>query len=221
MKKKYKLTKNTRTYCGRTLYQIEALKDFGSVTKGERGGYIEKESNLSQEGNAWVSDNAKVFEDAEVSGNALVMGDAEVYGGAEVYGEAILYDECEVYESAKVFGEARLYDKCELCGYSEVYGNARIDGYCRVGGDANVCGTASVGGNARIDGKAFYKKGDFIGGDDSGKITDITEKTGSDYYKNQYVLGDYEIIPIEEEVSLSGKEVEINIDGKTYKATIN
>ena len=27
-----------------------------------------------------------------------------------------------------------------------------------------------------------------------GKITDITNKTGSTYWKNQYVLGDYEII---------------------------
>ena len=26
-----------------------------------------------------------------------------------------------------------------------------------------------------------------------GKITDITDKTGSQYWKNQYVLGDYEI----------------------------
>ena len=44
-----------------------------------------------------------------------------------------------------------------------------------------------------------YTKGWFIGGDDSGKITDITDKTGSTYWKNQYVLGDYEITPIEEE----------------------
>jgi len=47
--------------------------------------------------------------------------------------------------------------------------------------------------------KMSFTKGWFIGGDDTGKITDITEKTGSTYWKNQYVLGDYEITPIEEE----------------------
>jgi len=41
--------------------------------------------------------------------------------------------------------------------------------------------------------------GKFIGGSDSDKFTNITDKTGSTYWKNQYVLGDYEITPIEEE----------------------
>ena len=43
------------------------------------------------------------------------------------------------------------------------------------------------------------------------KITDITDKTGSDYWKNQYVLGDYEITPIEEE-----KVETITIGGISY-----
>jgi len=51
-----------------------------------------------------------------------------------------------------------------------------------------------VSGNARVSAKLSYTKGWFIGGDNTGKITDITNKTGSTYWKNQYVLGDYEII---------------------------
>ena len=39
---------------GRTLYRIVALADFGNVTTGDQGGYIESEKNLSQSGNAWV-----------------------------------------------------------------------------------------------------------------------------------------------------------------------
>ena len=38
---------------GRTLYRIVALADFGIVTTGDQGGYIESEKNLSQSGNAW------------------------------------------------------------------------------------------------------------------------------------------------------------------------
>jgi len=43
-----------------------------------------------------------------------------------------------------------------------------------------------------------YTKWIFIWWDDSWKITDITDKTWSDYRKNQYVLWDYEITPQEE-----------------------
>ena len=137
---KYKLNKSTvKTWSGKALFQIEATVSFGSVVKGEVGGYIEKEENLSQEGNAWV------------------YGDAQVSGNAQVYA------------------------------------------------------------------KASFTKGWFIGGDDSGKITDITDKTGSTYWKNQYVLGDYEITPIDQvkEVSLSGKKVKVEVDGKTWTATID
>ena len=51
MENKYKLTEESISYFGKTLYRIEALKDFANVKKGDKGGYIEKEDNLSQRGN--------------------------------------------------------------------------------------------------------------------------------------------------------------------------
>ena len=79
---KYKFTGETKEVYGRTLHQIVCVTAFASVAAGEVGGYIEKEVNLSQDGNAWVSGNAKVSGDANVSGNAKVFGDAEVFGNA-------------------------------------------------------------------------------------------------------------------------------------------
>ena len=75
--KKYELTDETIDVSGTTLHRIKALKDFGNVKKGELGGYVESERNLSQEGNCWVCGNAKVCGDAEVCGNARVYGDAD------------------------------------------------------------------------------------------------------------------------------------------------
>ena len=49
---KYSLTTNTKVWCGITLFQIKAEMSFGSVVKGELGGYIEKKENLSEDGNA-------------------------------------------------------------------------------------------------------------------------------------------------------------------------
>ncbi|MFB2011636.1 hypothetical protein ACEVJK_12610 [Flintibacter sp. P01028] len=76
--KKYELTSETKVFLGKTLYRIKALVQFGNVNAGDLGGWIEKEENLSQSGNARVSGNAEVYGNAEVSGNARVSGNAEV-----------------------------------------------------------------------------------------------------------------------------------------------
>ena len=74
---KYKLTDETIKHEGRTLHRIEALIDFANIKKGDKGGFVEKEENLSHNGNAWVYGNAKVY------GNAEVYGDAKVYDNAD------------------------------------------------------------------------------------------------------------------------------------------
>lgn len=81
--KKFELTTESITnVAGKKLFRIKALIDFGDVKAGEVGGYVEKEGNVSQDGNAWVSGNTRVY------GNAWVYGDARVYGNARVYGDA-------------------------------------------------------------------------------------------------------------------------------------
>ena len=62
MNNKYKLAeKKYIPALDKELWQIEALRDFGDVKAGERGGWIESEANLSTDGNAWVYENAEVF----------------------------------------------------------------------------------------------------------------------------------------------------------------
>ena len=93
--KKYELLKDdTKEISGRTLYRIKALRDFGDVTKGDLGGYIESENNLSH------------YDNAEVYGNAWVFGNARVCGDAEVYGNADVFDNARVCGDARVCGNA-------------------------------------------------------------------------------------------------------------------
>lgn len=76
--KKFELTAEFVTNVfGKKLFRIKALVAFGDVEKGELGGFIEKEDNLSHDDNAWVYGNAQVY------GNAWVSGDAQVYGNAD------------------------------------------------------------------------------------------------------------------------------------------
>ena len=86
--KKYKLTDECITIDGRKLYRIEALKDFGDVHKGDKGGFIGSEVNLSQYGDCWVFGNAAVWGNTEVFGDAEVFGNADVCGNAEVVNNA-------------------------------------------------------------------------------------------------------------------------------------
>ena len=100
--KKYKLTEETKEYYGITLYRIEALKDFGTVKAGDKGGFIRSEDNLAHEGNAWVYGNARVCGNAWVYGNARVYGNAWVEGNAWVYGNAWVCGNAWVYGNADI-----------------------------------------------------------------------------------------------------------------------
>jgi len=71
--RKYELLQDdTKEFFGVTLYRIRALIEFNGIKVGELGGYIATEKNLDHSGNAWVSDNARVYGNARVSDNARV-----------------------------------------------------------------------------------------------------------------------------------------------------
>ena len=124
--KKFELTAEYVTNIfEKKLFRIKALVAFGDVEEGELGGFIEKESNLDNDGDAWVYGNAKVCGDAQIYGNAKVYGDAKVCGNAQVYGDAW------VCGNAKVCGDAQIYGDAWVCGDAQIYCN--LD-YAIVGG---------------------------------------------------------------------------------------
>ena len=119
MEKKYKLTDETIKLNGVTLYRIEALKDFGEIKKGDKGGFIESENNLAHEGNAWVSDNARVYGDANVCDDSSVFGNALVYDNARVYGDAL------VRGYACVCGDAEISNKSDYIVFQNWWSSGR------------------------------------------------------------------------------------------------
>ena len=84
------------------LWRIRACKNFGDVKKGDVGGLVLSEKNLSQDGNCWVYDSAKVYDNAKVSGNAKISGTAWVSGDAKVFGDAHVYGDAWVHGDAWV-----------------------------------------------------------------------------------------------------------------------
>lgn len=117
--KKFELTSESiANIFGKRLFRIKALIEFGNVKEGEFGGFVEKEENLSHEGNAWVYGDAWVFGDAKVSGNAEVSGNAKVYGNALVSGDAKVCGDAWVYGNAKVSWDA---DYATVKGFGTEY----------------------------------------------------------------------------------------------------
>lgn len=104
--KKFELTSESVTFLGKTLFRIKALVSFGDVAEGELGGFIERENNLDQSGDAWVYGDARVYGDAQVFGDAWVSGNARVYGDAQVSGNARVFGNALVYGDAWVYGNA-------------------------------------------------------------------------------------------------------------------
>ena len=142
--KKYKLTDETIQVGGHTLHRIEALTDFSDVYKGDKGGFIESEDNLSQSNDCWVYDDAKVFSNAMVSDDALVFGNAQVYDKAKVFGVAFVFNDAVICGDAEVRGNAEVWDNARVYGNARVWGNASIYGNAKVYGDARVYGDAKV-----------------------------------------------------------------------------
>ena len=70
------------------LHRIRALVDIPmyGVKAGDLGGYIEKEDNLSQYSNCWVSGNGCVTGNGCVRDNGCVSGNGWVGGNARVSG---------------------------------------------------------------------------------------------------------------------------------------
>ena len=144
MEKKYKLTNESVIVNGKTLYRIKSLKDFGNVKKGDKGGFVEKEENLSQSGDCWVYDNAKVYNNAKVFDYADIYGNAEIFGNAIVSGNARVYGNAKVYHYAMVYDDAEVCDNAIISGNAEVYHDAAVYGNARVFGNAEICGKAEI-----------------------------------------------------------------------------
>ena len=125
MKKYELLVEDTITFFGVQLFRIKALISFSGIEKGEVGGYIASEKNLSQSGDAWVSDNARVYGDARVSGDAWVSDNARVYGDARVS------DNARVYGDARVSGDAWVSDNADYIVFKNTWSSGRYFTYTK------------------------------------------------------------------------------------------
>lgn len=182
--KKYELTDETIEWGIHTLHRIRALVKISSeVRKGDLGGFVESENNLSQEGDCWVFDeakiagNARVEEDARVSEKSIVCENACVTGSCCVYGKALVCDNAKILGDSSVGGNAFIrgnatimdraivseniiaYQNAIISGNAKVVGAAEVYENAMITGKARVCGDAIIRGNAVISEHQFISSG--------------------------------------------------------------
>ena len=163
--KKYVLLENeTFEYKGNTLHRIQALKDFADVKKGDKGGWVSGYHNLSQEGDCWVYNEAKVFDKALVSDNSAIFHYAQVYENAKVhdnarilgvvhiFGNAEIYDGACVFDYSHIFGNAKVYGKTWIYGYTFIFGNAEVYGLTFISGNIKIYDNVHISGDINVSG---------------------------------------------------------------------
>lgn len=182
MEIKYELIDETIQINGRTLHRIKALKDFGDVKKGDIGGYVENEWNLSQDGECWIYGDASAYDDARVnldakiydnvriSWNAIITDHACAHGNVWIRGDALVCDSAKLYDFATVHGSALVRSNAIVTGRAVITGNAWITkdavihqkkDYATVQGFGSICRSTSF--FRRWDGSVGVQCGCFYG----------------------------------------------------------
>ena len=197
--KKFELVENLTLYHnGGLLHRIRALKNFGDVKKGDIGGWVESEKNLSQKGLCWIYDDAKVSAKARVSENARVMDLAVVDSNARVHGTAGICDISHVTDYATVRGNSIVRDKSCVMEFglvddhAFVFDRATVSGRAQVVGFARICDDTRVTNGSIVSGNSFIVGNGYIGGDvivNGHERIDFTVIRSTDYvtYKDPFV----------------------------------
>nr|MCR5201896.1 hypothetical protein [Lachnospiraceae bacterium] len=148
---KYEITDKTKKYKGRTLHQIRRMSD------GKLGGWIESTDNLSQDGNCWIEDDAKVYDNAKVSDNAKVFGNAEISGNAKIFGSTYVCGDTEISDNVTVYDNAAIFNNAKISGNVKVHDSAVIYDNAQIYGNATIYGDAEIFGSAEINrGNIYY-----------------------------------------------------------------
>ncbi|MGK9174981.1 hypothetical protein KXR87_17460 [Yokenella regensburgei] len=131
--KKYRLSDERRAFSYHlngekqsvTLQQIIAVADFGDVTAGTAGGWVEDENVLSQDGTCWIYDvNSLVFAGARVSGYARLTQPCVVCHEVLIEDNAWI-DSCQLSHGARISDNVTV-QASTVRGACHLFGDARI-----------------------------------------------------------------------------------------------
>lgn len=180
---KYVLGEETRKG-GKTFVQVVAARDIRPaggeehIRKGDIGGWIESEANLSQDGECWICPGVYVSGNSAISGDALVQaekGEISISGDCSVFGNALVLGDGIDLSGSVIVGKNAMI--CSLAIGAKkaitIGGHITINDIARVeytgkgrGRGIQISGTGEISGAAAVAGENIEI------GLSAGKITD-------------------------------------------------
>ena len=151
--KKYEILmdeKNTIEWKGHTLHRIRALRDFGDIRKGDIGGFVENENNLSHKGNCWIYDDAKAMDNSIMYDNSRICDKSELHDDSEMYNYTRMYDYSELHNNSIMNDNSEMHDISKMYGNSIMYD------------DSEMYGDSELNNQVKLYGKLFSKVDEFI-----------------------------------------------------------
>lgn len=160
--RKYKLVLDKDTNAT-GLYRLKALRDFNNVKAGDLGGFVDKETNLSHEGNCWIYDDA-VVRKSTILDNALIRGKA-IVTDSYICDEVLIIDDARV-TSSEIRDNVFIHQKpniikCVVKNNVDILGtgnliNSSIFNCCRIYGNGIII-NCSFRDTVRIDNEGELK----------------------------------------------------------------
>ena len=121
-----RLDTNTTEYKDGLRYRVKALKDFGSVKKGDIGGFVTNEHNLSQDGNCWIYDDAKIFDSSEIYNNAKMFNNSKMFDNSRMYDDSRMFDDCEMHDNSEMCDNSKMFDNSRMFDNSIMHDNSKM-----------------------------------------------------------------------------------------------
>lgn len=139
------------------------------------GGYVNSPKTLSQSGECWISEHAKVYGSVSISGNAYIGNEARVFNyrkdlAITVSGNAVIVDKAQVLiekvmgfhpeQNTFISGEVKISNNAVIANAgnitdnAEIFGNAHVNGSVEISGCSRIFGAAELRENTKVKGKS-------------------------------------------------------------------
>lgn len=106
-----------------TAYRIQSLRTFKTcgrdaklIRKGDLGGFVSTEDNLSQGGRSWIDIDSAALQNSRVQDNAYLSGGSSMFDQAQLKGSA------EVADTTVLSGGVTAQDQSSLLGKNNLNG---------------------------------------------------------------------------------------------------
>ena len=154
--KKYELTSETKVIWGTTVHRIKRLSD------NLLGGFVESESNLSQEGscliygnavamnNSMMSGNSEMSENSKMTGNSMMYGNSEMSGNSRMTGNSMMTENSSMSGNSRMSGNSKMSENSKMSGNSMMTGNSEMSGDSRMTGDSRMSGNEALSGKMKL-----------------------------------------------------------------------